>query len=190
MPPRHKANLAVARAGTPCRRACRRQDDVRIQWFDDPTVGMRYSAAKPKSPVTISGALPPNSIRRRRKILLQRVRRFGHTAATAMRLAAALRSSGPQSLLGLGVDELRWLAPVRPGVVLRIEGEVIELTPSRTKSQGTVRVKWTVNNQNDEAVLTFIPTVIVPRRKDASGAYESRLRLASTNRRHSLRRRD
>jgi acyl dehydratase len=84
-----------------------------------------------------------------------------------MRLAVALRPFGPHSLLGLGVDELRWLAPVRPGVVLRIEGEVIELTPSRTKSQGTVRVKWTVNNQNDEAVLTFIPTVIVPRRQDA-----------------------
>jgi acyl dehydratase len=87
-----------------------------------------------------------------------------HTAAVAMRLLVALRPFGPHPVLGLGVDELRWLAPVRPGDVLRIEGEVVDLTPSRTKPQGTVRVKWTVYNQNDEPVLTFTPTAIVPRR--------------------------
>jgi acyl dehydratase len=67
-----------------------------------------------------------------------------HTAATAMRLLVALRPFGPHPVLGLAVDELRWLAPVRPGDVLRIEGEVVDLTPTRTKPLGTVRVKWTV----------------------------------------------
>src|SRR5262249_44249580 len=38
-----------------------------------------------------------------------------HTAAIAMRLAVEVRPFGPHPLLGLGVDELRWLAPVRPG---------------------------------------------------------------------------
>src|SRR5258706_3843975 len=90
---------------------------------------------------------------------LQRSGRLGwHTAATAMRLLVALRPFGPHPVLGLAVDELRWLAPVRPGDVLRIEGEVVELTPSRTKPQGAVRVKWTAFNQNDEPVLTFTPT--------------------------------
>jgi acyl dehydratase len=37
-----------------------------------------------------------------------------HTAAIAMRLAVEMRPFGPHPLLGLGVDELRWLAPVRP----------------------------------------------------------------------------
>src|SRR6476660_7445883 len=78
-----------------------------------------------------------------------------HTAAIAMRLAVDLHPFGPHPLFGLGVDDLRWLAPVRPGDVLRIEGEVVELTPSRTKPQGTARFKWTVYNQNDEPVLTF-----------------------------------
>ena len=87
-----------------------------------------------------------------------------HTAAIAMRLAVDLHPFGPHPLLGLAVDDLRWLAPVRPGDVLRIEGEVVELTPSRTKPQGTARVRWTVYNQKGDQVLTFTPTVIVPRR--------------------------
>ena len=59
-----------------------------------------------------------------------------HTAAIAMRLAVDLHPFGPHPLFGLGVDELRWLAPVRPGDRLHLEGEVVELTPSKTKPQG------------------------------------------------------
>jgi len=40
-------------------------------------------------------------------------------------------------LLGVGVDDLRWLAPVRPDDVIHIEGEVVELIPSKTKPQPT-----------------------------------------------------
>ena len=47
-----------------------------------------------------------------------------HTAAIAMRLAVEVRPFGTHPLLGLVVDELRWLAPVHR------EGEVIELYPS------------------------------------------------------------
>ena len=36
-----------------------------------------------------------------------------HTAAIAMRLVVEVRPFAPHPLLGLGVDELRWLAPVR-----------------------------------------------------------------------------
>jgi acyl dehydratase len=64
-----------------------------------------------------------------------------------MRLAIEVRPFGPHPLLGLGVDELRWLAPVRPGDAIRLEREVIELKPSKTKSQGIGRVKWTAFNQ-------------------------------------------
>jgi len=37
--------------------------------------------------------------------------------------------------LGIGVDELRWLAPVRPGDKLHLEGEVLELKPSKSRSE-------------------------------------------------------
>src|SRR5580693_3228974 len=87
-----------------------------------------------------------------------------HTAAIAMRLAVDTRPFGPHPLVGLGVDDLRWLAPVRPGDVLHIEGEVVGLTPSRTKPQGVVRVKWTAFTQRGEAVYTFTPIGLVPSR--------------------------
>ena len=87
-----------------------------------------------------------------------------------MRLAVEVRPFGPHPLLGIGVDDLRWLAPVRPGDVLHIEGEVIELTPPKTKPQGVVRVKWTAFNQHGDPVCTFTPMGVVPRRPSRSTA--------------------
>src|ERR1700749_2731617 len=87
-----------------------------------------------------------------------------HPAAIAMRSAVEVRPFGPHPLLGLGVDELRWLAPVRPGDKLHLEGEIIELTPSKTKPQGIYRIKWTAFNQHGEPVYTFTPIGIMPRR--------------------------
>ena len=52
---------------------------------------------------------------------------------------------------------------LRPGDALRIEGELVGLTPSKTRPQGTVLIKWTLYNQRDEAVYTFTPIGIVPR---------------------------
>ena len=87
-----------------------------------------------------------------------------HTAAMTMRLLVEVRPFGPHPILGIGVDELRWLGPVRPGDRLHLEGEVIELTPSKTKPQGIARIKWTAFNQRGEPVYTFTPINIVPRR--------------------------
>jgi acyl dehydratase len=88
-----------------------------------------------------------------------------HTAAISMRLILETRPFGPHPVFGLGVDELRWLAAVRPGDVLRLEGEVVELIPSKTRPQGVVRIKWTMFNQRGEAVYTFTPIGIVPRKQ-------------------------
>ena len=67
-------------------------------------------------------------------------------------------------MIGKGVDDLRWILPVRPGDELHVEGEVVTLTPSKTKPQGIVLIKWTMFNQNGEAVYTFTPIGIVPSR--------------------------
>jgi hypothetical protein len=62
------------------------------------------------------------------------------------------------------------LAPVRPGDALRLEGEIVALAPSRSKPQGTVRMKITLFNQRDEPVYSIVPTMIIPRRpQPASG---------------------
>ena len=68
-----------------------------------------------------------------------------HTAAICMRLATECRPFGPHPLLGAGVDDLRWMKPVRPGDTLHLEGEVVDLVPSKSKPQGIVRVKWMIS---------------------------------------------
>jgi acyl dehydratase len=144
-----------------------------IEWFDDLRVGMRFKS--PKKQVTrddikrFAAEFDPQPYHLDEAAAvgspLKGLAASGwHTAAMAMRLAVETRPFGPHPLLGLGVDDLRWLAPVRPGDVIHLEGEVTELTPSRTKPQGTVRVKWTAFNQDGVAVYTFTPAGIVPRR--------------------------
>jgi acyl dehydratase len=144
-----------------------------IEWFEDLSVGMRYKS--PQKLVTredikrFAAEFDPQPYHldeaTAERTLLKGLAASGwHTAAIAMRLAVELRPFGPHPLLGFGVDDLRWPAPVRPGDVIHLEGEVIELTPSKTKPQGTVRVRWTAFNQHGVAVYTFTPFGPVPRR--------------------------
>ncbi|MGB4064013.1 MAG: MaoC family dehydratase [Azonexus sp.] len=66
-----------------------------------------------------------------------------------------------------GIDELRWLAPVRPGDTLHSEIEVLEVRPSNTKpDRGIARLKYQAVNQRGEAVLSFI-VIHLLRRKPA-----------------------
>ena len=87
-----------------------------------------------------------------------------HTASLTMSLVVqALPIAG--GVIGGGVDELRWPKPLRSGDELRLEGEIIEVRPSRSKpGQGLVRVRTTTLNRAGEAVQTMIANLIVPRR--------------------------
>lgn len=71
------------------------------------------------------------------------------------------------SLGSPGIDELRWLAPVRPGDTLHSVVDVLEVRPSASKpDRGIVRMKYQAINQRDEAVLTFIVNHLIKRRRD------------------------
>jgi acyl dehydratase len=73
------------------------------------------------------------------------------------------------SLGSPGVDELRWLRPVRPGDTLRATVEVREQRPSTSKpDRGIVRLSWTTRNQRDEPVLTMTSMQLVKRRSPAT----------------------
>jgi acyl dehydratase len=88
-----------------------------------------------------------------------------HTAAVTMRLLVESDFRPAGGVIGAGVDELRWPRPVRPGDTLQVEGEVIEVRPSKSKpQQGVVRARLTTRNQHGEAVQVFVATLIVPRR--------------------------
>lgn len=89
-----------------------------------------------------------------------------HTTALFMRMFVEHMRSQPgrqQASLGaMGIDELRWLRPVRPGDTLRGESEVIDKTPSRSRPEmGVIRTRVTLWNQHDEPVLTMKPVAMV-----------------------------
>jgi acyl dehydratase len=79
-----------------------------------------------------------------------------HTAAMVMRLMCdgyLLRSA---SLGSPGIDNLRWLKPVRPGDTLRARMTVLESRPSSSKpDRGTVKSSWEVFNQRGELVMSM-----------------------------------
>ncbi len=86
-----------------------------------------------------------------------------HTAAIVMRLMVDARPLGDTPLLGLGVDDLRWPNPVRPGDTVTAAIEILSIAPSKsTRDFGIVRLQVTARNQKDEIVFTMIPSLWVP----------------------------
>ena len=92
-----------------------------------------------------------------------------HTAALTMRLLVESEIK-PTGIVGAGFDEFRWLRPVRPGDELRLESQVLDVRPSKSRpEQGLIKVRTTTLNQNGEAVQILIANLVVPRRRRPSG---------------------
>jgi acyl dehydratase len=88
-----------------------------------------------------------------------------HTASLAMRLLYDGLIKDTVSLGSPGVDELRWLKPVRPGDTLSARLTVVELVPSRTKpDRGIVRSLLELINQHGDVVVTMRGLSLLGRR--------------------------
>ena len=67
-----------------------------------------------------------------------------------------------------GIDEMRFIKPVRPGDTLRLRSSVIESAPSKKQpNRGTVLFRWEVVNQNDEVALSMLGRQMYLRRAPA-----------------------
>ena len=67
-------------------------------------------------------------------------------------------------LVGAG-GEIAWPRPVRPGAVLHVESEILELRPSRSPpDRGVVTVRSETRDQLGEVVQVLVATLVVPRR--------------------------
>jgi len=91
-----------------------------------------------------------------------------HTAAMSMNLfvTGGLRLAGGS--IGLSVDELQWPRPVRPGDMLRLNTEIIEMRPSQSKpDRGIIRIRNVTTNQNGQVVQIFSAWVLARRRPAA-----------------------
>ena len=92
-----------------------------------------------------------------------------HTAALTMRLMVDGDFKPAGGILGVGFDALSWPKPVRPGDELYAKSEILEVRPSKSRpDRGTIRVRTTTYNQNDEAVQEFTGNLLVPRRDPVS----------------------
>lgn len=87
-----------------------------------------------------------------------------HSLAIAFRLVQQIGFLA-HNLGGPGMDELRWLKPVRVGDTLRASAEVVEVTPSRSKpDRGALKYRVCAVNQRGETVLTCTIVSLVKRR--------------------------
>lgn len=88
-----------------------------------------------------------------------------HSGSAMMRLLTEFL--GPSSLGSPGVDELRWLEPVRPGDELRVRLTVLETRPSSSKpDRGLVRCSEELFRKDGTVVMSQVATLICARRPE------------------------
>jgi acyl dehydratase len=93
-----------------------------------------------------------------------------HTAGLTMRMMTeALGVAG--HFIGVEVDQLRWPLAVRPGDVLRVEVEIAEMRPLRSRPEyGLVKINIVTLNQADQPVQHMQNTTLIGRRSENSPA--------------------
>ena len=79
-----------------------------------------------------------------------------HTCSMMMRLVVDAFLSQSTSMGSPGVEEIRWLKPVRADDTISLKLTVLELRPSRSKQdRGVVLLLWEASNQHGEPVATI-----------------------------------
>jgi len=146
---------------------------MKERYFDDLKVGDRFKSepleVTVKQVIEFAHKFDPQMFHLTRKsaertIFKGLVASGWHTAAMTMRLFVQTLNFA-EGAIGLGVDELRWPNAVRPGDVLKVETEILELRPSRSKpNYGIIRLRNVTTNQHGEIVQTMTANAMVPRR--------------------------
>src|SRR5947207_10489721 len=147
---------------------------MKEHYFDDLKIGDRFKSeplnVTEKQVIEFAHKFDPQMFHLSRKAaertLFKGVIASGwHTAAITMRLFVQTLSFA-EGAIGLGVDELRWPTAVRPGDVLQVETEIVDLRESRSKpSHGVVRLRNVTTNQRGEIVQTMAASALVLRAK-------------------------
>ena len=87
------------------------------------------------------------------------------TMLTAFRLSLQDGGWAEASMGSPGMDEVRWLRPVRPGSTLHVEGEVVSSRPSQSKpDRGFTEIAYRVIDKQHNVVMTYRTTHILRRR--------------------------
>ena len=145
---------------------------MKERYFDDLKVGDRFRSetlqVEEKELIEFAHKFDPQMFHLNRKsaertIFKGLIASGWHTAAMTMRLFVQTMNFA-EGVIGLGIDELRWPNTVRAGDVLRVETEVVELRPSRSKPHyGIIKVRNVTTNQRGEIVQTMLGAAMIPR---------------------------
>ena len=88
-----------------------------------------------------------------------------HTYALSRRMMADGFILASASMGSPGVEEVRWLKPVRPGDSLTLRATVVEMRPSASRpGMGLIKFSYEMLNQADECVMTLVSTGMMARR--------------------------
>ncbi len=88
-----------------------------------------------------------------------------HTACAGMRMMCDGYLNESSCVGSPGIDELKFVKPVRPGDTLRLRSQVLEARASQSRpDRGIVRWRWDVLNQASEVVLSMVGTQMFLRR--------------------------
>jgi len=91
-----------------------------------------------------------------------------HSGSMLMRMFYEAVFRDAASMGSPGIDELRWLKPVRPGDTLSFRATVLEATPSRSKpDRGLIKTYCELLNQHGEIVMSLKPINFIRRRPAA-----------------------
>ena len=89
-----------------------------------------------------------------------------HTAAITMRLLVEGGAPIAGGVVGVG-GEISWPRPTRPGDILQVEGEILGITPSRSRpDRGMVTLRCETRNQRGDAVQLLTANLVVARRPE------------------------
>jgi len=152
---------------------------MHTRWFEDFRVGDRFESrgASLTEAQIVDFALAYDPQHMHVDIAAAKSGPFGgliasgfQTLALSFRLFYDLGLLNRSNIVGPGLDEVRWIAPVRPGDTIRTVVEVLEVRPSRSRpDRGSVRLGFTVLNQRGETVLTYQAMTILRRQETGAG---------------------
>ena len=89
-----------------------------------------------------------------------------HTCCLLMRMIADGLLHETASMGAPGVDEVRWLKPLRPGTQIRVRATVLDKRPSASRPQlGFVKFLYEVLDEQDAVLTTLMSSMMMARRQ-------------------------
>ncbi|HUO00142.1 MAG TPA: MaoC/PaaZ C-terminal domain-containing protein [Bradyrhizobium sp.] len=154
--------------------------DQKLGYFDELKIGQTYNIGTTKitreSALTFANIFDPFYFHIDEEAAKSSI--FGGLIVSGLQTLSAIHALSirggfldEQSIVcGAGIDELRFLQPVRPGDALTVTAKIAELKPPRRNSgHGIARLQYWVNNQESILVATFIDNHVVKSKENDAG---------------------